>query len=80
MPELSNDEQFRTRFRREMLIAASLRHPHVVGIHDAGEHDGLLFLAMDYVPGTDLRELVRKNGALEPDRAVGLLTQLASDR
>jgi len=54
-PELAADEQFRARFQREMRIAASLDHPHVVGIHYAGEHDGFLFLAMDYVHGQDLR-------------------------
>jgi serine/threonine-protein kinase len=50
----------------------------VVAIHYAGEQEGLLFLAMDYVHGTDLRELVIKDGALEPVRAVTLLTQVAS--
>ena len=77
-PELAKDQQFRQRFQREMRIAASLHHPHVVGIHYAGEQDGLLFLAMDYVPGTDLRELLVKDGALGPARAVELLTQVAS--
>src|SRR5450755_4016316 len=77
-PELADDDQFRERFRREMRVAASLHHPNVVGIHYAGEHDGLLFLVMDFVHGTDLRELLQKSGALSPDRAVDLLTQLAS--
>ena len=77
-PELAEDDRFRERFQREMQIAASLHHPHVVGIHYAGEQDGLLFLAMDYVHGTDLRELMLKDGALEPERAVELLTQVAS--
>jgi predicted Ser/Thr protein kinase len=77
-PELAEDVEFRQRFKREMRIAASLHHPHVVGIHYAGEQDGLLFLAMDYVHGTDLRELLMKDGALEPGRAVELLRQLAS--
>jgi serine/threonine protein kinase len=77
-PELADDDQFRERFRREMRVAASLHHPNVVGIHYAGEHDGLLFLVMDFVHGTDLRELLQKTGALTPDRAVDLLAQLAS--
>jgi predicted Ser/Thr protein kinase len=77
-PELTDDDQFQERFKREMRIAASLRHPNVVGIYYAGEQDGLLFLVMDFVHGTDLRQLLRKSGALEPDRAVELLTQLAS--
>jgi hypothetical protein len=77
-PELADDDQFQERFRREMRVAASLHHPNVVGIHYAGEHDGLLFLVMDFIHGTDLRDLLQKTGALTPDRAVDLLTQLAS--
>jgi serine/threonine-protein kinase len=77
-PELTDDEQFRERFRREMRIAASIAHPNVVGIHYAGEHDGLLFLVMDFIYGTDLRHLLHESGALEPDRAVDLLVQFAS--
>ena len=72
-PELANDEQFRDRFKREIRIAASLNHPNVVGIHYAGEHDGVLFLAMDLIHGTDLGEVIGRTGALEPQRAVGLL-------
>ncbi len=77
-PELSDDEQFRERFKREIRTAASLHHPHVVGIHYAGEHEGLLFLVMDFIHGTDLSQLLRKGGALEPERAVDMLSQLAS--
>jgi serine/threonine protein kinase len=77
-PELAEDEQFRQRFKRETRIAASLHHPNIVGIHYAGEHEGLLFFVMDYVTGTDLREVLVKQGALEPTRAVDLLEQFAS--
>jgi serine/threonine protein kinase len=48
-PELVGDEEFRQRFTREMRIAASLRHPNVVAIHDADEYEGVLFLAMDLI-------------------------------
>jgi serine/threonine protein kinase len=77
-PELAGDDQFRERFKREMRIAASLHHPHVVGIHYAGEQDGLLFLVMDFVYGTDLRQLLLKSGALDPERSVDRLVQVAS--
>ena len=77
-PELAEDEQFRERFKRETRIAASLHHPNIVGIHNAGEHDDLLFFVMDYVTGTDLHEILLKQGALEPDRAVDLLEPCAS--
>jgi Protein kinase domain len=77
-PELAENEQFRERFKREMRIAASLHHPNVVGIHYAGEHEGMLFFVMDFVTGTDLREVLVKQGALDPNRAVDLLEQFAS--
>jgi len=77
-PSLAEDEQFRARFTREMRLAASLHHPHVVGIHYAGEHEGMLFFVMDYITGTDLRETLRKQGALDPSRAIDLLEQSAS--
>ena len=77
-PGLAEDEGFRQRFKREMRIAASLHHPNIVGIHYAGEQDGMLFFVMDYVTGTDLREILIKQGALDPNRAVDLLEQFAS--
>ncbi len=57
-PEFSQDESFRERFIREADLASGLRHPHIVGIHDRGEHDGLLWIAMDYVEGSDLGQLL----------------------
>jgi predicted Ser/Thr protein kinase len=77
-PELAEDEHFRRRFQREMRIAASIDHPNVVAIHYAGEQDGFLFLAMDYVHGEDLRQLILRDGALDPSRAVEILTQMGS--
>src|SRR2546421_5358860 len=77
-PDLAGDEQFRERFRREMRIAGSLNHPNVVGIHYAGEQEGLLFLVMDFIAGTDLREVIAKCGALDPSRTSELVGQLSS--
>jgi serine/threonine protein kinase len=77
-PELAEDPAFRERFRREMRVAASMNHPNVVAIHYAGEQEGLVFFVMDYIVGTDLREVIRKTGALEPNRAVDLLIQCAA--
>jgi predicted Ser/Thr protein kinase len=76
-PELAGDEQFRQRFRREMQIAASLHHPNVVPIHYAGEVQGMLFFVMDFIPGTNLHDVMRRSGPLDPNRATALLTQLA---
>ncbi|BBY29267.1 serine/threonine-protein kinase [Mycolicibacterium sediminis] len=58
-PGVSADADYRQRFAREADIAASLWHPHIVGIHDRGEHDGQLWIAMDYVEGTDAAQLLR---------------------
>src|ERR671935_1043607 len=77
-PELVQDESFRVRFLRESQLAASLDHPNVVPIYEAGEVDGLLYIAMRYVPGTDLKALLRREGALAPDRALTLVGQVAS--
>jgi YVTN family beta-propeller protein len=77
-PELSADESFRDRFLRESRIAASLDHRSIVPIYDAGEIEGVLFIAMRYVEGTDLRTLLRRHGRLEPPRALAIAAQVAS--
>jgi serine/threonine-protein kinase len=75
--ELARDERFRRRFLRESQVASSLDHPNIVVTLAAGEEDGLLYLAMAYVEGLDLRELLRREGRLEPDRALDLMGQAA---
>ena len=75
--ELADDERFRRRFLRESKLAASLDHPNVVPVLDAGEEDGVLFLAMAYVEGSDLREVLRHEGSLDPERALSLVAQVA---
>jgi YVTN family beta-propeller protein len=77
-PELAEDAGFRARFLRESRLAASLDHPNVVPVYEAGEVDGLLYIAMRYVPGTDLKALLRAEGALAPERALALVGQVAS--
>ena len=57
-PELAQDQRFRDRFLREPRLAASLDHPNVVPIHEAGERDGQLYLAMRFVEGSDLRSVL----------------------
>lgn len=59
-PEVSRDYSFRERFIREADLAAGLRHPHIVGIHDRGEHDGQLWITMDYIDGTDAAQLMQQ--------------------
>ena len=75
---LSEDERFRERFLRESRLAASLNHPNIVPVYRAGDADGVLFIAMHYVEGTDLRELMGENqGGLETVRAVSIVEQVA---
>ena len=76
--DLAEDERFRERFVRESRLAASLEHPNIVPIHEAGEVDGVLYIAMRYVEGTDLRNLLRDRGTLEPGRAAAIVSQVAS--
>jgi len=76
-PALAGDDVFRTRFLEESRIAASMNHPNVIPIHDMGSSDGLLYIAMRCVTGTDLRQMLKKRGRLQPDTAVFLLDQAA---
>ncbi|MGI8592982.1 MAG: protein kinase domain-containing protein [Solirubrobacteraceae bacterium] len=77
-PEVAEDSGFRERFQRESRIAASIEHPNVIPVYEAGEADGLLFISMRYVDGTDLRELLARGGPLNPIRAAGIITQVAN--
>ena len=76
-PAFAEDEEFRERFKRESRLAASIEHPNVIPIHEAGEADGVLFLTMRYVDGTDLRSLLDREGTLEPRRAARIVAQVA---
>src|SRR5205823_13467102 len=76
-PEFAGDVRFRERFLRESRLAASLDHPAIIPIYDAGEVAGQLYIAMRLVEGTDLKRLLAESGPLEPGRALGLLEQVA---
>ncbi len=76
-PELAQDQRFRDRFLKEPRLAASLDHPNVVPIHEAGERDGQLYLAMRFVEGSDLRSVLEREGKLAPQRALAVLAQIA---
>ena len=77
-PELAEDEDFRRRFERESQLAASLDHPNVIPVFEAGESDGTLYISMRFVEGDDLRRLIRSEGHLASTRATRLVAQLAS--
>ena len=76
-PELALDERFRERFVHETEAAMALEHPNVVPIHDAGDVDGRLYLAMRLVDGTDFKALLAREGALEPAHAAAIFGQVA---
>ncbi|MGH2978243.1 MAG: protein kinase domain-containing protein [Solirubrobacterales bacterium] len=76
-PALARDASFRERFRREWMTAASIDHPNVIPVYEAGEEDGVLYIAMRWVEGTNLRETIDR-GPLEPPRAAHLVAQVAS--
>jgi serine/threonine-protein kinase len=76
--EMALDRTARERFTAEWRIAAALHHPNILPVHDAGEVDGRLFLAMDLVEGGDLGMAIERGGPLPPDRAVAILEQTAS--
>ena len=77
-PDLAGSEGFRERFTREARIAAALQHPNIVTVYDAGEVDGLLYLAMQFIQGEDLAAILRKDRRLRPYRAIDVCRQVAS--
>ena len=76
-PALADDLDYRARFERESQMAAAIDDPNILPIYEAGEIDGVLFIAMRYVEGTDLEARLR-DGPLEPRQVVHLLGQVAS--
>jgi serine/threonine protein kinase len=77
-PEAAADEVFARRFAEESRIAASIEHPNVVPIYAAGEEDGVPFIAMRYVSGSDLGKRVAREGCLEPALAAALIAQVGN--
>jgi serine/threonine-protein kinase len=74
----ADEPDFRERFLRESRLAASLDHPSIVPVYDAGEEDGLLYIAMACVEGTDLKTLLVREGRLPLRRALRIVAQIAS--
>src|SRR5271163_3097214 len=71
--ELAADETFRQRFIRESRAAAAVDDPHLVPVYEAGQADGILFIAMRYVVGGDARSLVQREGPLPAARAAAIV-------
>ncbi|MFE5538626.1 serine/threonine-protein kinase [Streptomyces sp. NPDC056492] len=77
-PELARNDVFRQRFAHESKVAAAIDHPHIVPVFEAGETEGLLYIAMRYVPGQDLRALLDRTGPLPVETAARIAGQVAS--
>jgi YVTN family beta-propeller protein len=73
----TGSEAFRERFLRESELAAAIDHPNVLPVYDAGETDGVLWIAMRYVDGTDLAALLHRDGPLAPEQALAICGPVA---
>jgi eukaryotic-like serine/threonine-protein kinase len=76
--DLTDDPDLRARFSREARSAARLQHPNIVTVFDIGEHEGQPFIAMEYVPGESLADVVRRNGPLDLSRVLRWMESLCS--
>jgi len=77
-PSVASDAEFRQRFARESKAAAAVDDPHIIPVFEAGESAGVLFIAMRYVAGGDVRSLLTREGPLSVDRACAILVSVAS--
>jgi hypothetical protein len=77
-PQLAEDDAFRQRFIRESRAAAGVDHPHIIPVFEAGEADGVLFIAMRYVSGGDVRSLIQSEERISPARVTAIAAQAAS--
>ena len=76
--DLTKDEAFRRRFLWEARAVAAVDHPHIIPVYEAGEADGVLFIAMRFVAGSDLRAVLGREGGLPPERAAAFFSPVAS--
>src|SRR6266496_1038645 len=76
--ELARDPGLAERFQREAVAAARLTHPNIISVFDTGIDQGVSFIVMEYLPGTTLGELMLRDRALEPRRAIGLILPVLS--
>src|SRR5438105_14858056 len=72
----AEDPDFVERFRREAQAAAGLQHPNVVSVYDRGSYDDTYYIAMEYLPGRSLKQLIRQEAPLDPIRAVEIPIQI----
>lgn len=77
-PQLAIDPEFSRRFEREAVTAANLRHPNIVTIYDVGEHNGLRYIAMEYIHGRTLHAIIEERGALGLAGAISIIAPVAA--
>ncbi|MBW3542898.1 MAG: protein kinase [Planctomycetes bacterium] len=77
-PRRVKDQRLVDRFRREVAVSSRLQHEHIVHAHDVGQQGGVSFLVLEYVEGSDLASLVRRDGPMEPAEAAAICMQAAS--
>src|SRR5436190_12894264 len=77
-PELATDDRYRERFAAESRLASSINHPNIIPLYDAGEDQGYLYIAMRYIDGPSLRQLMQRSGPLGLGRAIYVIEQVAS--
>lgn len=77
--QLGADDDYRERFMREIKLAAKLRHPNIVQVHHCGDHDGQLWMSMDYIDGADCTELLKEHGTngLAPIEVLQIVSAIA---
>ena len=74
--DLSNDEKFIRRFKREALSVSNLSHPNIVEVYDVGEEEGNYYIVMEYIEGKTLKQLLQKRGALTLTEVIDIMSQL----
>jgi serine/threonine-protein kinase len=78
LSQFSGDPSFIARFRREAQSAASLNHPQIVGVYDTGSHDGTHYIVMEYIEGRTLRDVIKEEGPLLPERAAEIAADVCA--
>src|SRR5215469_1399201 len=74
---VATDKEFITRFKNEAMVAGNLRHKNIVTIYEFGEHEGQPFLAMEFLDGRNLQELMRSGPPLTILQKIDIMTQVA---
>jgi predicted Ser/Thr protein kinase len=74
---LASDEEFRRRFEREARVVAGLKHPHIIQVFDCGDQDGVYYMVMEYIEGSDLGHRMRASGPMPTAQVRAIIAELA---